>query len=135
MFGKNIDRSKVEMKKRVEHFFFQVFKYFYIVIWSCMKLEDVLEVLPMFILETFLEWFVFIWGHQQCSNTSGQISPGFYYYLKDLKRMYYNCHGLPYGKEDQTLLIDDEPNKAFWNLNCDLFFKSFRGQMLLKNKV
>jgi hypothetical protein len=29
--------------------------------------------------------------------------------------MYYNCHGLPYGKEDQTLLIDDEPSKALWN--------------------
>jgi hypothetical protein len=31
--------------------------------------------------------------------------------------MYYACHMLPYGKEDQTLLIDDEPNKALWNPN------------------
>jgi hypothetical protein len=44
-----------------------------------------------------------------------QIYLGSYYYLKDLKRMYYNRCGLPYGKEDQTLLIDDEPNKAFRN--------------------
>jgi hypothetical protein len=29
--------------------------------------------------------------------------------------MYYNGYGLPYGKEDQTLLIDDEPNKTFSN--------------------
>jgi hypothetical protein len=30
-----------------------------------------------------------------------------------LKRVYYACPGLPYGKEDQTLLIDDEPTKMF----------------------
>jgi hypothetical protein len=30
--------------------------------------------------------------------------------------MYYACPGLPYGKEDQTLLIDDEPTKTFRNL-------------------
>ncbi len=29
--------------------------------------------------------------------------------------MYYNRCGLPYGKEDQTLLIDDEPNNVFQN--------------------
>jgi hypothetical protein len=98
--GRNIDRSKVEVKKGVEHFVFQAFKYFYIAIWSCMKLEDVLEVLPMLILEIFLERFVFIWGREQCSNRFSQISPVSYYYLKDLKRMYYNCRGLLYSKED-----------------------------------
>jgi hypothetical protein len=101
-----------------------------------MKLEDVLEVLPMLIPETFLEWFIFILGHKQCSNTFGQISLGSYYYLMYLKRMHYDCCGLPYGKEDQTLLVDDEPNKVLWNLNwSDFFLKSFRGQMLSKNKV
>ncbi len=30
-------------------------------------------------------------------------------------RLYYACHNLPFGKEDQTLLIDDEPNKVFQN--------------------
>jgi hypothetical protein len=50
--------------------------------------------------------------------------------------MYYNCHGLPNGKDDETLLIDDEPNKAFQNLKWSgLFLESFRGQMLSKNKV
>ncbi len=29
--------------------------------------------------------------------------------------MYYACCGLSYGKEDQMFLIDNEPNKAFWN--------------------
>jgi hypothetical protein len=29
--------------------------------------------------------------------------------------MYYVCCGLLYGKEDQTLLINDEPNKVLWN--------------------
>ncbi len=57
-----------------------------------------------------------------------EISPGFHYYLKDLKRMQYACRRLPYGKEDQTLLIDDEPSKAFWNPNWKGFlFESFKG--------
>jgi hypothetical protein len=62
VFGKNIDGSIMEVKVGVEHFLSQVFKYFYIAIWSCMKLEDVLEVLPMLMPKTFLEQFVFIWG-------------------------------------------------------------------------
>jgi len=44
---------------------------------------------------------------------SSQISPKSHYYLKDLKQVYCNYCGLPHGKEDQTLLIDNEPNKAF----------------------
>ncbi len=124
------------MQTRVEHFFSQAFKYFYIIIWSCMKLEDVLEVLPMLILETFLERFVFIRGHKQCSKRFGQNCPKSYYYLKDLKRVYYNYCGLLHGKENQTLLIDDEPNKALQNPKWNgLFLKSFRGHMLSKNKV
>lgn len=50
--------------------------------------------------------------------------------------MYYACHMLPYGKEDQTLLIDDEPNKALWNPNqSGLFLESFKRQNLLKTKM
>jgi hypothetical protein len=52
----------MEVKIGVEHFVSQAFKYFYIVILSSMKLGDVLEVLPMFMPETFLERFIFIWG-------------------------------------------------------------------------
>jgi hypothetical protein len=85
MFGRNIERSKMEVRTRVEHFLSQVFKYFYIAIWFCMKLEDVLKVLPMLIPEIFLEQFVFIWGSEQCFKMSGQISPGSHYYWKDLK--------------------------------------------------
>jgi hypothetical protein len=51
-------------------------------------------------------------GCEQCSMMSGQLKVGTYYYLKDLKRVYFACQGLSYGKKDQTLLIDDEPNKA-----------------------
>jgi len=105
-------------------------------IWSCIKFEDVLEVLPMFILEKFMDWFVFIWGHELCTKTVSQISPMCHYYLKDLKCVYYGCHGLLYGKEDQTLLIDDEPSKVLWKSKCSgLFLKSFKGQTLSKNKV
>jgi hypothetical protein len=50
-----------------------------------MKLEDVLEVLPMLILEKIMDQFVFIWEPEQCSNTSGEISLKSHYYLKDLK--------------------------------------------------
>jgi hypothetical protein len=89
-----------------------------------------------FCAKTFVEWFVFIWGLEQCSKTSSQISPGSYYYLKDLKIMHYNCRGLPYGKKDHTLLIDNEPNKALRNpMRNGFFFESFKGQMLSKNKV
>jgi hypothetical protein len=50
--------------------------------------------------------------------------------------VYYACHGLPYGKEDQTLLIDNEPSKVFQNLKWNGFFlESFKGQMLSKKKV
>jgi hypothetical protein len=41
--------------------------------------------------------------------------------------MYYNCCGLPYRKEDQTLLIYDEPSKAFQNMKWSgLFLESFK---------
>ncbi len=50
--------------------------------------------------------------------------------------MYYGCRGLPYGKENQTLLIDDKPSKTVQNLKWSgLFLKSFKGELLLKNKV
>ncbi len=69
-------------------------------------------------------------------NTFGQISFGSYYYLEDLKCVYYGCHGLPYGKENQTLLIDDEPNKTFQNLKWSgLFLESLRGELLSRNKM
>jgi hypothetical protein len=112
MLGGNIDKNKVEVRTGVEHFLSNVLKKLYIAIWSCMRLEDVWEVLPMLMLKKFVDEFVFIWGREQCSKTFGQIIPRSYYYIKDLKRVYYACHGLPYGMENQTLLIDDEPSKT-----------------------
>jgi hypothetical protein len=29
--------------------------------------------------------------------------------------VYYACCGLPYGIDDQTLLINDKPSKTLWN--------------------
>jgi hypothetical protein len=96
-----------------------------------MKREDVFKFLPMLVLEFFLDWFVFIWGREQFSKMSNEISPRSHYYLKDFKRVYYVCCGLLYGNEDQTLLIDDEPNKVIQNPNwSDHFLKSFKGQIL-----
>ncbi len=101
-----------------------------------MKLEDVLEVLPMLMTKIFVDWFIFIWGHEQCSKIVSQNSPRSYYYLKDLKRVYYGCWGLPYGKENQTLLIDDEPSNTTrkvpffdWSLRL---FSSRRRHLQLK---
>ncbi len=111
VFGKNVDKTKMEIRVGVENFLSNAFQMFHIAIWSCMKFEDVLEVLPMLMPKSFLDQFVFIWGREQCSKTSSEISLGSHYYLKDLKRVYYACHGKDYGKEDQTWLIDDEPNK------------------------
>jgi hypothetical protein len=50
MFGRNIDKKKIEIKTRVEHFLFMAFNYFYIGIWFYMKLEDVSEIFPILML-------------------------------------------------------------------------------------
>jgi hypothetical protein len=61
--------------------------------------------------------------------TSSQFVTRNYYCLKDLSRVYSACQGLPYGKEDQTLLIDDELSKALQNSKSSgLFLESFKGQ-------
>jgi len=50
------------VKARVEHFLSIAINYFYIEIWFCMKLEDVLKVLLVLVPEIFLDQFVFIQG-------------------------------------------------------------------------
>jgi hypothetical protein len=64
MFGRNIDKSKVKVRGRVKHFLAHTFEKFYIAIWSCMKLEDVLEVFSMLILNTFMDQFVIFWRRE-----------------------------------------------------------------------
>ncbi len=95
MFGNNVYKTKVEVKVGVENFLNKAFQKFHITIWSCMKFEDVQEVLPMLMPKSLLDRFVFIWGCEQCSKMASQISPGSHYYLKDLKCVYYGCYGLP----------------------------------------
>jgi hypothetical protein len=42
--------------------------------------------------------------------------------------MHIMLSGKDYGKEDKTLLIDDEPSKALWNPKwISLFLESFKG--------
>jgi hypothetical protein len=55
VFRRNIDKSKVKVRTGEKHFLVNTFENFYITIWSCMKLEDVLEVLPMLISDSFLD--------------------------------------------------------------------------------
>jgi hypothetical protein len=58
VFGRNVDRAKVEVRIGVEIFLFKTFEKFNVTIWSCMKLEDVLEVLPMLMAENFVDQFI-----------------------------------------------------------------------------
>jgi hypothetical protein len=48
------------MRIGMKYFFIHAFEKFYNAIWSCMKLEDVIEVLPMLILDTFVDDLLFI---------------------------------------------------------------------------
>lgn len=81
-----------------------------------------MEVLTLLLLQDFINQFVFIWGHEYCSMTLGQFTIGIYYCFKNWSCVYFACQRLPYGKEDQTLFIDDEPNKAFQNSKSSGFF-------------
>ncbi len=64
VFGRNVDKAKMEVKIGVEDFLVKAFEKNYVASLSCMNLEDVLEVLPMFMPANFVDWFVFIWGHE-----------------------------------------------------------------------
>ncbi len=59
-----LTRPKVEVKSGVEDFFTKTFEKIYVAIWFGMKLEDVLEVFPMFMPKNFMDQFIFIWGHE-----------------------------------------------------------------------
>ncbi len=74
---------RIGMKKNLA----KALENFYATIWSFMKLEDMLKVLPMLMLDNFVNKLVLIWEHEQCSNMSSEISHGSHYYLKDLKGM------------------------------------------------
>jgi hypothetical protein len=101
-----------------------------------MLLEDVLEILPLLMPKILINQFVFVWGHEQCTATTGQLERSIYYYLKDLDRIHLACKGLPYGNRGQTLFIDDEPSKAFQNPKWNgLFLEPFRQREFSKNKV
>ncbi len=69
--GKNLDVSKLEIRAGVQDFLSRTFEHFKIVIWSCMLLKDVLEILPLLMAKTFIDQFVFVWGHEQCIATMG----------------------------------------------------------------
>jgi hypothetical protein len=58
--GKYIDNIKVEVRAGVQHFLTHAFKKFYIGIWSCMLIEDVMEVLTLLLPQDFIDQFVFI---------------------------------------------------------------------------
>jgi hypothetical protein len=67
----NLNISKLEIRASVHDFLSRAFEQFYIVIWSCMLLKDVLEILPLLMPKTFIDQFVFVWGHEQCITTIG----------------------------------------------------------------
>ncbi len=55
VFGKNVNKTKVKVKVGMENFLNKTFQKFHIVVWYCVKLEDVLEVLPMLMPKSFLD--------------------------------------------------------------------------------
>jgi hypothetical protein len=61
----------LEIHAKVHDFLSQAFEHFYIIIWSCTLLEDVLEILHLLIPKTFVNQFVFLWGREQCIATMG----------------------------------------------------------------
>jgi hypothetical protein len=67
--GRNIDGTKVEARTKIQHFLTHAFKKFYTGIWSCMLIEDVMEVFTLLLSQDFIDHFVFIWGHEQCLMT------------------------------------------------------------------
>jgi hypothetical protein len=73
VFGNNVENMKMEVRVEVENFLSKATQKFHIIIWFYMKFEDLLEVLPLFMPESFLDRFVFIWGHEQCSKMSNEI--------------------------------------------------------------
>jgi hypothetical protein len=87
--GRNIDNTKMEAG--VQHFLTRAFNRFYIGIWSCMLIEDVMEVLALLLSQDFIDQFVFIWRREQCLMTSSQLMIENYYCLKDLSRVYFAC--------------------------------------------
>jgi hypothetical protein len=52
----------LEIYDRVQDLLSQAFEHFYIVIWSCMLLEDVLEILALLMPKTLVDQFLFVWG-------------------------------------------------------------------------
>ncbi len=62
MQGRNIDRIKVEIIAGVQHFLIHAFKKFYIAIWFCMLIEDVMEVLTLLLPHNVIEQFVSFGG-------------------------------------------------------------------------
>jgi hypothetical protein len=60
MFGRNVNKTKVKVRVRVGNFLAKAFEKFYVTIWSCMKLEDVLKAFPMLMPNNFVDFFVSI---------------------------------------------------------------------------
>ncbi len=101
-----------------------------------MLLEDVLEILPLLMPKTFVDQFMFVWGHEQCITTTSQFTHSNYNYLKDLDQIHLACKGFSYGDNDQIMFIDDEPSKALQNPKWNgLFLEPFKGRELFKKKV
>jgi hypothetical protein len=64
VFGKNVNKTKMEVKVGVDNFLAKAFEKFHVTIWSYMKFEYVLEAFPMLMPNNFVDCFVFIWEHE-----------------------------------------------------------------------
>ncbi len=57
---KNLNVFRLEIRVKVEDFLTQAFEHFHIVIWLCMLLENVFQILPLLMPKTLIDQFVFV---------------------------------------------------------------------------
>jgi hypothetical protein len=57
---KNLDISKLEICVGVQDFISWTFEHFYIAIWLCMLLKNVLEILSLLMPKILIDQFVFV---------------------------------------------------------------------------
>jgi len=124
----------VEKRCGLLKFFALVFKEFQVVIWFCMLLKDIHELLPLFMPKQFICKFTFVWGRNKCSQTLGRITPTLTIILRicTLSILSFSQGSSSY----KGPFIDDRPNKAIWNpwYNC-VFLELLRGQLLSRCNI
>ncbi len=81
-----------------------------------------------------LDRFVFLWRHEQGCKMFNEITPESYYYLKDLKHVYYVCHGYFMGRKIKHYWLTMNPTRHFKIQNGVVFFLNHSGDKVVKKQ-